>query len=344
MPPTFQKPKRRVNCVFIHCSASDNPEHDSAATMDRWHRERGWSGIGYHYFIRKDGTIEAGRDIEKVPAAQRGNNVGSIAICLHGLDAEKFSQEQFDALSSLCDQINRAYRAQVTFHGHCEVSNKTCPVFDYVGVLGLIDGRMAITVAEGALQDRYAAPDKTPVAPGSLTNMRLRAGDRGADVEMLQRELMSLGYRPGKLDGIFGSLTRAAVLAFQADNDLATDGIVGPVTLEAFDFASKRQVAPERAKASLLTLATSGSRIARGSLANGIAGLALSGGGVIALVQELTGAVDDVNGIVGPLQGVLSEHGPVVGGAVIAIGLFIAWQSARTGKARLEDHRNAKTL
>lgn len=133
----FAKPRRPVARVFIHCSADDNPNNDNAATMHRWHLERGFAEIGYHYFIRKDGTIQVGRDIEKVPAAQEGHNTGSIAICLHGLTKEKFTAAQINALQSLCKKINVAYSKSITFHGHREVAAKLCPVFDYKAALRL---------------------------------------------------------------------------------------------------------------------------------------------------------------------------------------------------------------
>lgn len=139
---TFKKPNRFVNRVFLHCSASDNPKHDNVKTMTEWHLQRGFSTIGYHYFISKDGIIHAGRNIEVKPAAQEGHNTGTIAICLHGLEKDKFTEDQFYALKSLCKQINDAYKGKITFHGHCEVSNKACPVFDYKSILGLKTGFM----------------------------------------------------------------------------------------------------------------------------------------------------------------------------------------------------------
>lgn len=138
------KPARPVFKVFIHCSASDYPAHDNAETMDNWHKERGWSGIGYHFFIKKDGTIQAGRNIEKTPAAQKNHNTGSIAICVHGLKKENFTKEQRGALKALCLILNRLYRGGITYHGHREVEpNKECPVFDYRAWLDLDkNGRM----------------------------------------------------------------------------------------------------------------------------------------------------------------------------------------------------------
>ena len=133
----FVKPKRKVNRLFIHCSASDNPEHDDVSVIRRWHLARGWDDCGYHVFIKHCGTVQFGRDIEVIPAAQSPNNAGTIAICLHGLSKDKFTLRQKRALISLCKEINESYDS-VTFHGHKEVaSHKTCPVLDYVSVLGL---------------------------------------------------------------------------------------------------------------------------------------------------------------------------------------------------------------
>lgn len=124
--------------VFIHCSASSQQAHDDVEVIRKWHvEERGWRDVGYHYFIQFDGTIQHGRDLEWIPAAQRGHNEGTIAICLHGRTARDFTVSQFDALRSLCRTIADAYEGEVTFHGHCEVSNKACPVFEYEAVLDL---------------------------------------------------------------------------------------------------------------------------------------------------------------------------------------------------------------
>ncbi len=133
----FRKPQRKVNRVFIHCSASDNPDHDDISVIEKWHKERRFAGVGYHYFITKNGDVQIGRELERSPAAQRGHNKGTIAICLHGL--KDFTEDQFDALAELCSRIDAAYRHDITFHGHCEVSSKTCPVFDYKFVLDLTD-------------------------------------------------------------------------------------------------------------------------------------------------------------------------------------------------------------
>lgn len=136
-PDQVKKPNRPVNRVFIHCSASDHAHHDNAKIMEEWHKERQFKEIGYHFFIKKNGDIQVGRDLEKTPAAQVGHNLRTIAICLHGLRKELFTVAQYNALKSLCQRIHFMYNGKVTFHGHCEVAAKSCPVFDYKAVLKL---------------------------------------------------------------------------------------------------------------------------------------------------------------------------------------------------------------
>lgn len=213
----FNKPRRAVDRVFLHCSASDNPKHDNVATMDRWHRERGWSGVGYHLFIRKDGTLEHGRSLEKTPAAQSGHNKGTIAICLHGLKKERFTSEQFKTLRQLCKEIDFAYGGDITFHGHKEVARKACPVFDYKAVLSL----NRYGVMNGT--DGFVAVSERPVSQ----HPTLKRGARGDFVVRLQEIINS------QPDGIFGPGTEKALKAWQQEAGLEPDGIVGPLTWAA---------------------------------------------------------------------------------------------------------------
>ncbi len=219
----FKKPDREVDRVFLHCSASDRPEHDTVEVMREWHLARGWSDVGYHYFIRKDGTVESGRPLERSPAAQRGHNRSTIAICLHGLEPDRFTAAQYESVIELCQAIDRAYGVEhgVTFHGHCEVSSKACPVFDYREVLGL-----------DASGEPVRAPNPEPdESPGATALPVLRLLDRGPAVRMLQERLVAFGAEIA-VDGAFGQATDAAVRAFQADQGLVVDGIVGPATWE----------------------------------------------------------------------------------------------------------------
>ena len=222
---SFSKPTRTVKSVFLHCSASDNPSHDSVATIEAWHIKRGFSGIGYHYFISKNGDIHNGRDIEKIPAAQKNHNTGSIAICLHGLKKEKFTNEQLTSVKKLCNAIDSSYGAKVIqFRGHCEVSNKSCPVFDYKATLQLdSDKHINKTIST------------SPTLIGDFVKTASNIFElfsTGSKIKEIQKALSNSGY-PTQIDGVFGQSTKASVEAFQRANKLHVDGIVGPNTLNA---------------------------------------------------------------------------------------------------------------
>lgn len=69
--------------------------------------------------------------------------------------------------------------------------------------------------------------------PAKTKRPTLRRGDRGEDVVHLQTRLTAMGYGVGKIDGIFGIKTLEAVKAFQVENGLSVDGIVGVKTWAA---------------------------------------------------------------------------------------------------------------
>jgi len=206
----FQKPKRKIHRVFIHCSASDHAHHDNVATMKQWHLARGFSDIGYHFFIQKDGTLEYGRDSEKTPAAQKGHNLNTLAICLHGLKEEKFSQAQFKTLRALADQISHNYD-NISFHGHCEVSAKACPVFNYRKVLDL-DLYGSLNQDQNPLQHIYSKTAE------DLPELKL--GSRGEAVKFLQQLLFIT------IDGVFGPQTSRTLKAFKKLHELYASDVV----------------------------------------------------------------------------------------------------------------------
>jgi putative chitinase len=90
----------------------------------------------------------------------------------------------------------------------------------------------------------------------------LTVGDQGALVKALQERLLALGYAPGKVDGIYGSRMRAAVLAFQAEHDLTTDGKIGPKTRAALNSDSAKPMpVGERSAETAADLKAAGSQI-----------------------------------------------------------------------------------
>lgn len=70
--------------IVVHCSATRESADFKAADIDKWHRNRGFRKIGYHYVIDRDGTIERGRDEAEEGAHAVGYNDKSIGICYVG--------------------------------------------------------------------------------------------------------------------------------------------------------------------------------------------------------------------------------------------------------------------
>ena len=121
---------RSVNLVVIHCSDSDHAYHDNVSTIRKWHvEENGWSDIGYHYFIQKNGRLNICRPISIKGSHVRAYNSASIGICLSGKSINRFSTAQLDTLNGLLLNLIRIFDLDVfDVVGHCELdNNKTCP-------------------------------------------------------------------------------------------------------------------------------------------------------------------------------------------------------------------------
>ena len=109
---------------IVHCSDST---FGDAETIDKWHKERGWNGIGYHFVILPDGTVECGRDWKEVGAHCKGENRVSIGTCLIGKDT--FTSAQMKALAELDKHLKLMFPNMKTY-GHRDFSHKPCPNFN----------------------------------------------------------------------------------------------------------------------------------------------------------------------------------------------------------------------
>ena len=132
---------RVITLIVVHCSAVKPDQLSSAAQIDSWHRERGFHlGIGYHYVIRRDGTIEPGRPEWMIGAHchVKGHhyNSHSIGICYEGgLDArgqpdDTRTAAQKATMRQLLEDLHQHYpRAMIV--GHRDLSHdRDCPCFD----------------------------------------------------------------------------------------------------------------------------------------------------------------------------------------------------------------------
>lgn len=144
---------RKIDEIIIHCSDSPEGRNDKAEDIRRWHKQRGFNDIGYHYVIDLDGTVEQGRPIEQAGAHCTGHNRNSIGICYIGgaywrdgvnakgkpikgkdgktvlMPKDTRTVAQYDALAKLLKELREQY-PNATIHGHGEFAAKACPSFD----------------------------------------------------------------------------------------------------------------------------------------------------------------------------------------------------------------------
>ena len=123
--------------IIIHCSYTKSDQDISADTIREWHFARGWSDIGYHWVIRRDGTIEAGRPENRTGAHTQGHN-NSIGVCLVGGMSDdreplfNFNHKQLAAMAILIADIKLRHGDDLPVVGHRDFEGvkKACPCFD----------------------------------------------------------------------------------------------------------------------------------------------------------------------------------------------------------------------
>lgn len=127
---------REVNLIVIHCSATKPNMDIGVAEIDQWHKDRGWDSCGYHYVIRRDGSVEKGRKESQPGAHAYGHNASSIGICLvggideHGQSQNNYMPAQFSALRDLL-QTTKLRHSNASVVGHTDLNpKKDCPCFD----------------------------------------------------------------------------------------------------------------------------------------------------------------------------------------------------------------------
>lgn len=102
----------------------------TAQDVHSWHRANGWTGIGYHFFVRKDGTIYRGRPINVVGAHVQGMNSCSVGICAEGdyhTKDKSMPQAQKKAIIELVKYLKENYYPNAKIVGHKEIGDSNCP-------------------------------------------------------------------------------------------------------------------------------------------------------------------------------------------------------------------------
>lgn len=126
---------RKINEIIVHCTATQDGKNIKVEDINRWHKQRGWNMIGYHYVVYLDGTIHQGRSEDQIGAHCLKHNTNSIGVVyVGGLDAngkpkDTRTEAQKQGLRKLLTELKRKY-PNATIHGHRDFAAKACPSFD----------------------------------------------------------------------------------------------------------------------------------------------------------------------------------------------------------------------
>lgn len=117
--------------IVIHQSATPPDEDIGVAEISRRHLARGSFGIGYHWVVRRDGTIEEGRAEETVGAHDPDTNATSVAVCLvGGVAADKETPDFNFSGDQLLMLVRLLKTLRLTYPNAAIVGGRSCTSFD----------------------------------------------------------------------------------------------------------------------------------------------------------------------------------------------------------------------
>lgn len=216
--------------IALHHAASNG----SVEAIHASHKSRGYAGIGYHFYVGKDGSVYRGRPEAWMGAHAEGHN-NMLGICAQGnFQNDTMGDAQKNAIIQLILHLFDKY-GKLKLYGHRDLMATACPGknFPFDAIVAAAEGGQlpeetpgedfitALQQAIGAQADGIAGPEtlsRTPTLSAGKNN-------RHAAVKPVQKHLAALGYsQVGAADGIAGSKFTAAVKAFQEDAGCYTDG------------------------------------------------------------------------------------------------------------------------
>ena len=135
MPKVQCKLRSSTEAIFVHCSATKPSMAVGVREISQWHREQGWLAIGYHFIIRRDGTIEEGRPVDVVGSHVKDWNSKSAGVCLVGGIDDKgkfeanFTPAQMQSLKEKLTDLKDMY-PDAEIKAHHDIAPKACPSFN----------------------------------------------------------------------------------------------------------------------------------------------------------------------------------------------------------------------
>ena len=203
----------------------------SAYNIHQWHLSNGWIGIGYHYYIRKDGSIFSGRPEWAVGSHAKGYNNRSIGVCFEGkYNKEIMPEAQIKAGKELVDYLKKKYKT-TNVQRHSDLMATDCPGknFPFERITGvkenLVLSFQQAVLADGIKLPKYGADglygEETAQAMKKCIIKR-RLLSKYKNATKLAQRLLGVAQ-----DGICGSDTEKAIKEYQSKHNLEVDGCIG---------------------------------------------------------------------------------------------------------------------
>jgi len=215
--------RSKTTYLILHHAAA---EAASVEGIHKWHRDKGWAGIGYNFYIRKDGAIYKGRGWEYTGAHTSNYNSISIGICFEGnYDSTSTSMPelQYSAGVEMIALALEKYSDVATICGHKSLGSTACPG-RYFPLAKMIE---AGKNRDKSKVDPVTDPNGCPYGTSTET---VKKGSSGKAVHRCQWYLNKACTTALTIDGICGALTVKAIKDFQIENGLMADGICGKKT------------------------------------------------------------------------------------------------------------------
>lgn len=207
----------KVEKLILHHAGANCTVED----INNWHQSNGWAGCGYHYFVRKNGTVYQARPDSMVGCHAGDANYNSLGICFEGnFETEVMELIQFNAGKELIAMLLKKYNlSKDKVFRHKDFMSTDCPGVNFPFTEMVNGANLNINVNKGECK--------------LLSNCRSNPiwyGCKGVYVTLLQSSLKILGYYKDSIDGSFGYNTKKAVMDYQRANGLSVDGSCGPAT------------------------------------------------------------------------------------------------------------------
>lgn len=219
--------RKSTNRIVLHHAAASTCD---AKTIHGWHLNRGFSGIGYHFLVRKDGTIERGRAENLIGAHAAGNNSNSIGICFEGnFETETMGEAQKNAGSELVEYLKKKYSIGIVVR-HKDLAATACPGKNFP-FEEILQGFKTETKQSEQEEQKKQEDDNKLVEDGYWGEETTKRAQEvfGTPIDgVISGQLKSCAkYFPGIVSVSYGRGGSALVRAMQFELCIPEDGYIG---------------------------------------------------------------------------------------------------------------------